>query len=379
MLIIASCETDQDVPVSAVILDSDLITLSVGESIKLVAIVTPFDATNKNVFWSSSDESVVTVDQKGIVNAISVGQAIIKASAGEIVVTCNVIVKELVIAVSSITLDQNEIIIVEGGSVTLRATVKPLDATDNTVSWTSSNDAVASVNQNGLVLAVQSGTTTITATSGEKSADCKVIVKSIPKGAVDLGLSVFWAECNLGASSPEEYGDYYAWGETETKSEYSWDTYKWCNGSEESLTKYNNDSEFGVIDNMIELESEDDVAHVKLGEKWRLPTDGELAELRENCAFEWTTLNGIYGGKFTSLISGHTDKWIFVPAAGYLDGTTLWGNSDVGWCSGCCWSSTNACIADDPYFSWTLYFYDNMCIPAIGYRHQGLTIRPVSE
>ena len=127
---------------------------------------------------------------------------------------------------------------------------------------------------------------------------------------VDLGLSVKWATCNMGASSPEEYGDYYAWGETETKSTYDWNTYKWCKGSENTLTKYCTDSDYGTVDNKTVLDPEDDVAHVKWGGNWRMPTDAEIEELRENCIWKWTTQNGKNGYKVTSKKNGNS---IFLP------------------------------------------------------------------
>ena len=96
--------------------------------------------------------------------------------------------------------------------------------------------------------------------------------------AIDLGLSVKWASCNVGATAPEGYGDYYAWGETDTKSDYSWSTYIWCNGSGRTLTKYCTDSSYGNVDNKITLDSDDDVAHVEWGGSWRMPTLDEIKE-----------------------------------------------------------------------------------------------------
>ena len=87
---------------------------------------------------------------------------------------------------------------------------------------------------------------------------------------VDLGLpsGTLWATCNVGASKPEEYGDYYAWGETEPKEVYDWSTYRWCNGGRTSLTKYNTKSSYGIVDNKTELELEDDAAYVNWGPSW---------------------------------------------------------------------------------------------------------------
>ena len=129
---------------------------------------------------------------------------------------------------------------------------------------------------------------------------------------VDLGLSVKWATCNVGATEPWEYGGYYAWGETEEKSKYQWGTYKWCNGNLNSITKYCTDSDHDHVDNKNVLDPEDDVAHVKWGGSWRMPTKDEIEELRDNCTWQWTTLNSVNGYKVT----GPNGNSIFLPASG---------------------------------------------------------------
>ena len=98
---------------------------------------------------------------------------------------------------------------------------------------------------------------------------------------VDLGLPsrIKWATCNVGATTPEEYGDYFAWGETEPKDNYDWSTYKWCNESNATMTKYCTDSSYGTVDNKTVLELEDDAAYVNWGGNWRMPTKAELDEL----------------------------------------------------------------------------------------------------
>ena len=135
--------------------------------------------------------------------------------------------------------------------------------------------------------------------------------------AVDLGLSVKWARTNLGATVPEEYGDYFAWGETEPRSASSftqyWTAYKWCNGSGVSLTKYCYGHDYGRVDNIMVLEPADDAATVNLGSDWRTPTSTEIEELLNNCSWEYTTLNDVPGYRVTSLVSGYTDKSIFLP------------------------------------------------------------------
>ncbi len=130
---------------------------------------------------------------------------------------------------------------------------------------------------------------------------------------VDLGLSVKWATMNVGANAPEENGDYFAWGETEPKDYFDVSTYKWCNGSENTLTKYCTYSDYGTVDNKAVLDLEDDAAHANWGGAWRMPTVDEMEELKEKCNWEWTTQSGVNGQKVT----GPNGNSIFLPAAGY--------------------------------------------------------------
>ena len=152
---------------------------------------------------------------------------------------------------------------------------------------------------------------------------------------VDLGLSVKWATYNVGATTPEEYGDYFAWGETETKEEYSYKTYKYCEGSETTLTKYCHNKKYGLngfVDNRLELELKDDAAHANWGGKWRMPTADELDDLRYSCTWEWTTQNGVNGILGRSRIEGYTDRTIFFPAAGCIYETYgCMGGETMGW------------------------------------------------
>ena len=120
------------------------------------------------------------------------------------------------------------------------------------------------------------------------------------------GLSVKWATCNVGASSPSGYGDYYAWGETATKSRYYSDNYKYYDESSQKWIKYNDDDGKKVLD------LSDDAAHVNWGGDWRMPTYNEYEELKTMCTWTWTTQNGVYGRKVT----GPNGNCIFLPAAG---------------------------------------------------------------
>ncbi len=134
---------------------------------------------------------------------------------------------------------------------------------------------------------------------------------------VDLGLpsGLLWATCNLGASSPEGYGDYYAWGETETKSYYDWSNYRYCNGSEDQLTKYCTNPDYGYngfTDDLTTLQDMDDAATHALGNGTRTPTMAEWDELEDNTTSTWTTMNGVKGRKFIAA----NGKSLFLPAAG---------------------------------------------------------------
>lgn len=134
---------------------------------------------------------------------------------------------------------------------------------------------------------------------------------------VDLGLSVKWATCNVGTTTPEGYGDYFAWGETSTKETYNWSTYFDYDEDTKSFPKYNNEGGKTILD------PEDDAAYVNWGGSWRMPTQAEWQELLDNCTWEWTTQNGIDGYKVTSNKEGYTHKLIFLPAAGYRSGSNL--------------------------------------------------------
>ena len=132
---------------------------------------------------------------------------------------------------------------------------------------------------------------------------------------VDLGLpsGTLWATCNIGANTPEQYGDYFAWGETAPKQVYTWETYKWCKGSDNSITKYCMDSSFGTVDGKTELEPEDDAAYVNWGASWRIPSQDQTKELCDKCSWQWTQRNGVNG----MLVIGVNGNTIFLPAAGF--------------------------------------------------------------
>lgn len=154
-------------------------------------------------------------------------------------------------------------------------------------------------------------------------------------GYVDLGLpsGLLWAYSNIGATNPEDYGNYYAWGETETKETYDWSTYRYCNGSETTLTKYCYDESYGndgFTDTLTTLDADDDAATINWGSNWRMPTQTEMQELLQYSNKTWTTQNGVNGLLYT----GPNGNSIFLPAAGYFDFINLLDDGNFGhYCS----------------------------------------------
>lgn len=182
----ASCTVDVYVPVTSIRLSANLLTLAKGSFAVLTATVSPEDAMDKIVQWSSDNPSVATVDQNGKVTAVDVGKAKITASAGGLSASCSIICVS--IPVSAIVLDKTSLSLAQGSSETLKATVLPSDATDKAVKWSSGNPSVATVDQNGRVTAVNPGDATITASAGDVSATCEVSV-FIPVTSITLNSS----------------------------------------------------------------------------------------------------------------------------------------------------------------------------------------------
>lgn len=149
---------------------------------------------------------------------------------------------------------------------------------------------------------------------------------------VDLGLpsGTLWATCNIGADSPEGYGDYFAWGETSTKADYSWGTYKYCNGTNTTITKYCTNSSYGYVDNKKELEAMDDAATANWGEDWQMPSYEQMLELIDD-SYTRTVFkeqHGIFGRQIISKSNGNS---IFLPGGGYYYGTSLHSVDSIGY------------------------------------------------
>ena len=305
--------------------------------------------------WASSNEGVATVSN-GVVTAVSAGRAIISAKYNGEKVCCKIIVDD------KIKILELPNLIYTNKDYNLKTTFR--GDTIEGVSWASSNTAIATIN-NGVLTTKSAGTVTISASYEGETTDCKIIV--IEPEYVDLGLSVMWATCNVGTTIPEGYGDYFAWGETMPKTKYDWSTYKYCNGSYDTQTKYCTEKKYGIVDNKTVLELEDDAAHVNWGGNWRIPTKEEQNELRNKCTWRWIQRCGVNGYKVT----GPNGNSIFLPATGERFGTSI---DSVGY-YGYYWNSSLKLEKSSQAFGLRIdsiknasYYINRRC---------GLSVRPV--
>lgn len=209
------------------------------------------------------------------------------------------------------------------------------------------------------------------------------VIELQDEGYVDLGLpsGKLWASCNLGATSPYEYGNYYAWGETEPKSDYSWETYKYGKGAEDTVAKYCTNSFYGTVDGKTVLEPEDDAVYVATNGEAHMPTKDDIQELINNTDNTWCTyVVGMCEGDETHTVNGRlftskTDstKKIFIPAAGYkfctsVDGAGL--GFDV-WSSSLC----ERCCS----YAWSLNSDSSYVTGYSDYRDYGFNVRGIKD
>jgi len=379
----ASCSVTVKRIVSSIQLNKTSIAIFNGKTEALIATVIPSDASNTAVTWTSSNTSVATVSSSGVVTGKARGTATITVTANDgngAQASCEVEVRQYV---TSISLDNAFLLLMIGAEATLSVTnVQPDNANDKSYTWSSSDSSIASVDNSGKVTARANGNATIKATANDGSgvfASCSVFVFA---EKVDMGIktsdgkTLYWSTrnlCNSGfVNSPEDYGDYYAWGETKSKEKYWESTYKFGKSSSGPFSKYNTISSYGSIDNKTVLEPEDDVAHVKLGGKWRMPTDAEWTELMAKCTWTWVTNDNGTGvmGRIVTATNGNS---IFLPAAGYRNGPHLFrAGSD-----GHYWSSS--LNTDNPGSARYVRFDSGHVFGSTYYRHDGLSVRPVSE
>lgn len=189
---------------------------------------------------------------------------------------------------------------------------------------------------------------------------------------VDLGLvsGTMWATCNIGASKPADYGDYFVWGETVQKSEVDWSTYKWCDGTKNFMTKYCAESFYGNEDGKYVLEAEDDAATANWGSEWRMPTKEEVQELVDGC--EWKWVEDFYGSGNNGMLgmSKKNSATIFLPAAGYPAKANKVGIIGHYW-------SSSVSIAESNYAHIIDFNADQDAICIINQRATPMSVRPV--
>lgn len=213
----------------------------------------------------------------------------------------------------------------------------------------------------------------------------RILEEKSPYEFIDLGLSVDWCTCNIGATKPEEYGWYFQWGDTKAYNSdrtpvggggiaisFDWENYPLCNGTESTMTKYCINSSYGTVDNKTVLEPEDDAAHVHIGGDCRMPTGEELNELLNACNTEWVTNyndSGIKGRLFT--LKSDPTKTLFFPAGGNLDGMSWEDAGQFGYC----WSSSisSSSSSNGQY----LNFFSNNCRVLNSNRYYGWATRAV--
>lgn len=377
----AICYVNVSSALQSISLDQTEVSLKKGETTQLQAILDPADATGVHLSWTTDDYTVATVESDGTVEAKGAGTTLVKVHAGDLEAACQI---KVTVPVTSMTVF-DDFVIEAGQSRKLNVHIYPDDATDNDIIWGSLYPEIAYVSDDGVLHGVSWGETTISYRTKEIPATfvtAKVLTHCEEPEAVDLGLSSKWASFNLGATRPEEYGYYYAWGETEPKAQYTDVTYKHVNHSGSSslmtsLIKYNKDINMGYngfTDWKATLDNSDDAAWTKLGGKWNIPDIRDIYELYTKCYWVSTTRNGVKGYNIT----GPSGNSIFLPLAGYMSGSSLnlagrdgfyWGNQyDASFCCDAVTMWFSEGFVEQEFFEY--YFY---------IRSKGQTIRPVTK
>lgn len=282
---------------------------------------------------------------------------------------------------SSVTLSADEEVFVENGYIDLTATTPAVVSTQTASSLTIDLENVATTTANEIVtvyfmmapMDMTGKTLTLKFGDTEKTVEAKNFeagkayqlatpLKTFEPTAVDLGLSVKWASCNVGAESPEEYGNYFAWGEIKTKSfYYESNSVTWKKTFEELMSS-------GIVDSDGNLTAAYDASTANWGNSWRMPTRDEIKELLINCTCKWTTYNGVNG----QFVTGPNGNSIFLPAAGFRYGTGLYDSGSYG--------SYWFAMLDEDY---SIACYVDFGSVGVGWgyngRWLGFTIRPVAN
>ena len=295
--------------------------------------------------------------------------------------------------VSRISLETTKLSLQQGTGTRLNVTMGKRDI-NSACTWKSSDENVIKVVEDGLLVAAGPGSCKVQVTAYGKTAECSVTVTSGQFEYVDLGLSVLWAACNMGASAPEQYGNYYAWAEIEPKEFFSWGNYRYSSfAKEDGMDKYTAEGQSHHLlkaDNLNRLEPTDDAATVLFGDGWRMPTTDEFAELVSNCIYDTATVNGVGGIRFTSQVPGFEQRSIFIPNSGQMNGNepidkgkqlSLWTSNSGSGTRGSCFStiaSVNGMMMDDMSPAEVLRMAYTYTRPnGFESRFMGMNIRPV--
>ena len=368
---------------NSVSVDPSFVALGLGQEQVVSLVMDPEDA-EVTIYWESQASYVAKVQMvsktQAKITGVGVGQTVVTVHAGDLTANCQVSVTDSdnSVPVESVTLDRHELTLSVNQQYQFTATVLPENASNKNVVWASSaNSAKLYISSTGQLTALQPCEATITVRCQANPMiydTCQVTVtggSSDPgEEVVDLGLpsGLKWRGWNVGASKPEEYGNYYAWAETSPKSSYSSSNYKY------KATDYGD----GMIvyakydptpihgDGKTVLEPEDDAASVNLGNGWRTPTFNEFKELRENCTWAWTTRNGVNG----MLVTGPNGKSIFLPGGGWYTNTTLTGKTTYG----SYWTATGS--GDIAH---AVDFAKGYVDKAVLARSDGRSVRPVKD
>ncbi len=351
--------------VSGVSLNLNELNIHVGKSYKLIANVIPSTALLKKVLWTSSNDEIANVNQDGLVTALSSGHSTITVTTqdGGYSDVCEV---NVLIPVSSISLNTTSLNLTSGDNYSLVPTISPSNASVQDLLWSTSDNSVATVDSNGNVTAIAFGTAIVTATTtdGTKiTSECFVKVSEPGHGFihghefVDLGLpsGLKWATCNIDAQARDRNGNDFAWGETNTKSSYT----------------QNNSATHNVIMSDFSGNSLYDPARKNMGSTWRVPTKTEFEELINNCTWEYTWLvetiipYGVGGFKVT----GPNGRQIFFPIGS--SGTT----PTYYWTS----TPTTSTSPDSQAYCVRLGGNYKQYVLDTTYRYFGLLVRPVSD
>ena len=342
-----SCENEESVQdeileINGVTIDKSNAELAVGDTLTIKATVLPYNVAPSDVewqkgfeeivFWKSDNPEVATVSQDGLVTAVGEGSCTISFICGTYAAKCSVVVRDF--NVGSIygqwkSADNMGYYFHYDGTGMVQ---------DSTLAWSFDGMRLTFKTSNAettlILVSTEPGEFTYYDSSDPDKTRkrMKMVAKPISADdlkqglrkvagkddltfdAIDLGLpdGVLWSACNLAAQSPEQSGGFYAWGETESKDEFTLDNYKWYNTTSLELTKYINSDNAQSLT----LESCDDAASVNMGGNWRMPTREEIQTLCDNCFAVWSKLGDTDGLLFTSKIEGHEGNAIFLPLSG---------------------------------------------------------------